>query len=180
MSRRRWVSVGPGATQLTVTPLAAYSEDSSLAAAVTAARSRPRGGAVDGAARDVEQVLAVREQQRDQQRGAAVGEVDRPGQLAAEGEHVGQQCQQGPARRSPRDARIYEKDTINPALPGTRLDIDPKELAAYRPSYRCLAWEDRRGYPVGNDHVGDDQPDAVQAQCRRELAWLDEATPSTS
>jgi hypothetical protein len=33
------VSVAPGATQLTVTPSAAYSRDSSLAAAVTAARS---------------------------------------------------------------------------------------------------------------------------------------------
>ena len=38
-SRRRWVSVAPGATQLTVTPAAAYSSDSSLAAAVTPARS---------------------------------------------------------------------------------------------------------------------------------------------
>jgi hypothetical protein len=38
-SRRRWVSVAPGATQLTVTPSAAYSRDSSLAAAVTPARS---------------------------------------------------------------------------------------------------------------------------------------------
>jgi hypothetical protein len=39
MSRRRWVSVGPGARQFTVTPSAAYSRDSSLAAAVTPARS---------------------------------------------------------------------------------------------------------------------------------------------
>jgi len=38
-SRRRWVSVAPGATQFTVTPSAAYSRDSSFAAAVTAARS---------------------------------------------------------------------------------------------------------------------------------------------
>ena len=38
-SRRRRVSVAPGATQFTVTPSAAYSRDSSFAAAVTAARS---------------------------------------------------------------------------------------------------------------------------------------------
>jgi len=39
MSRRRWVSVAPGATQLTVTLSAACSSESSLAAAVTPARS---------------------------------------------------------------------------------------------------------------------------------------------
>ena len=38
-SLRRLVSVAPGATQFTVTPRLAYSCDSSLAAAVTAARS---------------------------------------------------------------------------------------------------------------------------------------------
>ncbi|MFJ2158037.1 nuclear transport factor 2 family protein [Streptomyces sp. NPDC087856] len=82
--------------------------------------------------------------------------------------------------RIKRITSIYEKDTFNPTLPNTRLDIDPEELAAYRPSYRCLAWDlNRRGYPVGNDHLGDDQPEAVQAQYRDEMNWLHESrTPA--
>ncbi|NGO68337.1 nuclear transport factor 2 family protein [Streptomyces boncukensis] len=71
---------------------------------------------------------------------------------------------------------VYEKDTITPALPNTRLNIDPQELAAYRPSYRCLAWDlNRRGFPVGDDHLGDDRPEAVQAQYREEMTWLRQA-----
>lgn len=75
---------------------------------------------------------------------------------------------------------IYEKDSLTPALPNTRLDIDPQVLAAYRPSYRCLAWDlNRKGYQVGDDHLGDDRPEAVQAQYRDEMTWLHEShTPA--
>jgi SnoaL-like domain len=70
--------------------------------------------------------------------------------------------------RITRITSIYEKDTLTPALPNTRLNIDPHELTAHRQSYRCLAWYlNRRGYEVGPDHLGDDQPEAVNASTRR-------------
>ncbi|WP_225859208.1 nuclear transport factor 2 family protein [Streptomyces albicerus] len=75
---------------------------------------------------------------------------------------------------------IYEKDTLVPVLPGTRLAVDP---AGYRPSYRFLAWyPNRKGYTVGDHHLGDDQPDAVAAQYRTEHTWLHQSptTPATS
>ncbi|MEV6210155.1 nuclear transport factor 2 family protein [Kitasatospora sp. NPDC051914] len=77
---------------------------------------------------------------------------------------------------------IYEKDSLTPALPNTRLDIDPQVLAAYRPSYRCLAWDlNRKGYQVGDDHLGDDRPEAVRDQYRDEMTWLRESrTPATT
>jgi hypothetical protein len=77
---------------------------------------------------------------------------------------------------------IYEKDTLTPALPGTRLDIDPRELTAYRPSYRCLAWYlNRNGYHVGPDHLGNDQPEAVARQYQAEMTWLHESrTPAAT
>jgi hypothetical protein len=75
--------------------------------------------------------------------------------------------------RIARITSIYEKDTLTPALPNTHLNIDPAELAAYRPSYRCLAWDlNRKGYQVGDDHLGDDQPEAVQRQYTEEITWL--------
>ncbi|GAA1913098.1 nuclear transport factor 2 family protein [Streptantibioticus ferralitis] len=77
---------------------------------------------------------------------------------------------------------IYEKDTLTPALPHTRLDIDPLELTAYRPSYRCLAWYmNRNGYRIGPNHLGDDQPEAVARQYQAEMTWLHESrTPAAT
>ena len=46
----------------------------------------------------------------------------------------------GSAWRIARITSIYERDTLTPATPGTALGLDPAELAAFRPSYRCLAW----------------------------------------
>ncbi|WP_113700021.1 nuclear transport factor 2 family protein [Nonomuraea lactucae] len=89
------------------------------------------------------------------------------------------------ARRGPdgrwrivRVTSIYEKDTLSATIPGARLDVDPEILATYRPSYRFLAWDlNRKGYDVGNDHLGDDRPDAVQRQYADEFAWLHEESP---
>jgi SnoaL-like domain len=75
--------------------------------------------------------------------------------------------------RITRITSIYEKDTLTPALPGTRLGIDPTELLGFRPSYRCLAWYlNRKGYHVGPDLLGDDQPEPVQRQYQAEMTWL--------
>ena len=58
-------------------------------------------------------------------------------------------------------------------MPGTHLDIDPKELAAYRPSYRYLAWyQSRLGFQLRSDLLGDDQPEPVARQYQAEAAWL--------
>lgn len=100
---------------------------------------------------------------------------------ACRSQYRAQRCADG-AWRIARITSIYEKDTLTPALPNTRLNIDPQDLAAYRPSYRCLAWDlNRRGYPVGNDHLGDDRPEDVQRQYARERAWLHKSrTPATA
>jgi len=75
--------------------------------------------------------------------------------------------------RITRITSIYEKDTLTTALPATRLAIDPTELTDYRPSYRCLAWYlNRKGYHVGPDLLGDDQPEPVQRQYQAEMTWL--------
>lgn len=68
---------------------------------------------------------------------------------------------------------IYERDTLNASVPGTRLDVDPRELAKYRPSYRCLAWyQTGLGLQVRDDLLGDDQPEAVARQYEAEEAWV--------
>ena len=71
---------------------------------------------------------------------------------------------------------IYERDSLVPAVPGTQLNINPEELAIYRPSYRCLAWYlNQKGYQVEADLLGDDQPEAAARQYEAEAAWLAEA-----
>ena len=68
---------------------------------------------------------------------------------------------------------IYEKDTLVPVLPGARLAVDAAQLAGYRSSYRFLAWYlNRKGYTVGDHHLGDDRPEAVTEQYQAEHAWL--------
>ncbi|POX47962.1 nuclear transport factor 2 family protein [Streptomyces sp. Ru72] len=81
--------------------------------------------------------------------------------------------------RIARITSIYEKDTLVPVLPSTRLAVDAAELAGYRPSYRFLAWYlNRKGYTVGDHHLGDDQPEAVAEQYRAEHTWLHQS-PTT-
>ena len=68
---------------------------------------------------------------------------------------------------------IYERDTLNPAVPGTRVDLDPAAFTEFRPSYRCLAWYQRGlGLEVRGDLLGDDVPEQVARQYEREAAWL--------
>jgi SnoaL-like domain len=68
---------------------------------------------------------------------------------------------------------IYERDTLTPATPGTALRLDPAELAAFRPTYRCLAWYfNQAGTPLGGDLLGDDRPGEVAQHYETERAWL--------
>ncbi|GAA4586947.1 hypothetical protein GCM10023194_34510 [Planotetraspora phitsanulokensis] len=69
---------------------------------------------------------------------------------------------------------VYERDVLVPALPGTRLDLDPAAFTAYRPSYRVLAYLfDRLGYGVADDLYGDDAPGAVEELYRSVFAWAE-------
>src|SRR5581483_11530420 len=68
-----------------------------------------------------------------------------------------------------------------PVLPGTRLAVDPDELARYRPAYRFLTWYlNRKGNTVGDHHLGDDRPEPVAAQYRAEHAWPDQNPTSAT
>ncbi|GIG79072.1 nuclear transport factor 2 family protein [Planotetraspora kaengkrachanensis] len=69
---------------------------------------------------------------------------------------------------------VYERDILLPALPGTRLDLDPAVFMAYRPSYRVLAYLfDRLGYRVADDLYGDDVPGPVEELYRSVFAWAE-------
>jgi hypothetical protein len=75
--------------------------------------------------------------------------------------------------RIARITSIYERDTLTPAIPGTALGLDPADFAAFRPSYRCLAWYfSQAGAPLGRDLLGDDRPDEVAHHYVTERAWL--------
>jgi hypothetical protein len=68
---------------------------------------------------------------------------------------------------------IDERDMITTAVPGITLVIDASELAAVRPSYRCLAWLlTRRRYEVASDLPGDDRPELVEASYSSAFRWL--------
>lgn len=67
---------------------------------------------------------------------------------------------------------IYEKDSITPVHPGERLDITTEQTAAYRPSYRFLAYGAQGHLP--DDIPGDDRPDLVTALYTDIEAWLDQ------
>lgn len=68
---------------------------------------------------------------------------------------------------------VYERDTLTPAVPGQTITVDPAAVEKLRPSYPLLAFYlQRRGYPVGNDLLGDDRPDDVAAFYDDTNAWL--------
>lgn len=57
---------------------------------------------------------------------------------------------------------IYERDTLAPSVPGTRLDVKAEDFADFRPALRCLAWYlHREGKAMGSDMPGDDRPDTA-------------------
>ncbi|WP_371476714.1 hypothetical protein [Kitasatospora sp. NBC_00315] len=67
---------------------------------------------------------------------------------------------------------VYERDTLVTSLPGTHLTVDADDLVAFRPSYRMLAYVlSRRGYRIGDDLYGDDQPRAAAELHATALAW---------
>ncbi|MEU0562012.1 nuclear transport factor 2 family protein [Dactylosporangium sp. NPDC006015] len=68
---------------------------------------------------------------------------------------------------------VYERDTLTPAVPGQRVHVPPEELAPFRAPYALLGWLlAGRGYPVGGDLLGDEQPDRTAAFYADTLRWL--------
>ena len=68
---------------------------------------------------------------------------------------------------------IYERDTLQPTLLGTTLDVDYAELAEFRPPYRFVAYDiSLGGRAMTADLYGDDQPDRVNALYKAAFDWL--------
>jgi len=68
---------------------------------------------------------------------------------------------------------VNEGDTLNPAVPGSDLHVDPTALVGLRHSYRYLAYtRSLEGVTVSPDLHGNDRPDAVKALYEDAYAWL--------
>jgi hypothetical protein len=68
---------------------------------------------------------------------------------------------------------IYHKDTIVPTNPSDTVPIDWSELAGLRPSYRIWAYAiSLKGYEIGQDELGDDRPDLLEAFYAAAGRWL--------
>ncbi|AHH18575.1 hypothetical protein NONO_c37910 [Nocardia nova SH22a] len=67
---------------------------------------------------------------------------------------------------------VYERDELNPAVPGQHVAVDPTELADLRPPYRLLAWSlARSGYRIGQDLPADDRPEQVATLYADAFDW---------
>jgi hypothetical protein len=74
---------------------------------------------------------------------------------------------------------IYERDTLTPAFPGDSLTVGSAEVAGLRPSYALLTFYLRsKGYTIGDDLLGDDDPDRVHNFYDEMLHWLGGDTAS--
>jgi len=73
---------------------------------------------------------------------------------------------------------IYEKGAMVPVDPNQSAPFEWAEVEAATPrtSYQLWAWAmKRRGYPVPDDRLGDDEPEQLRAFYAGEEAWLNGA-----
>ncbi len=71
---------------------------------------------------------------------------------------------------------IYERDILNPAVPGATVAIPEDEINTFRPSYALLAWHlHRSGYQIGAGLLGDDDPGPRDQFYAQTLEWLHSA-----
>ena len=68
---------------------------------------------------------------------------------------------------------IYERDTLTPAVPGSRIDLTSAAVDGYRPSYALLAYYlSGKGYTIAEDLLGDDRPENVNEFYSELIDWL--------
>jgi hypothetical protein len=67
---------------------------------------------------------------------------------------------------------VYQRDEINPVIPGQVVTIEPNELKNFRPSYQLLSFcLMSGGYKPRMDLAGIDRPDLVGALTREVYDW---------
>ncbi len=67
---------------------------------------------------------------------------------------------------------VYLRDELTPAIPGKSISIDPRELQAFRPTYRLLSYVlSKHGYTIAADLPGEDQPETVKTLMRDVFTW---------
>lgn len=68
---------------------------------------------------------------------------------------------------------VYQKDTLVPTNPNIVPELDEKELASYRASYKYLSYyAAHTGYEPSDAKPGIDRPDLVQELTDADRAWL--------
>jgi hypothetical protein len=67
---------------------------------------------------------------------------------------------------------IYQRDEMNPVIPGQVVQIEPNELKNFRPSYQLLSFcLMSNGFRPRMDLAGIDRPDLVEAVTREIYDW---------
>jgi hypothetical protein len=73
---------------------------------------------------------------------------------------------------------IYQRDELNPVIPGQVVTIEPNELKNFRPSYHLLSFcLMSGGYKPRMDLAGIDRPDLVDALTGEIYGWAGLAPP---
>jgi hypothetical protein len=73
---------------------------------------------------------------------------------------------------------IYQRDELNPVIPGQVVTIEPNELKNFRSSYQLLSFcLMSGGYKPRMDLAGVDRPDLVAALTREVYTWAGLAPP---
>jgi hypothetical protein len=73
---------------------------------------------------------------------------------------------------------IYQRDELNPVIPGQVVTIEPSELKSFRSSYQLLSFcLMSGGYKARMDLAGIDRPDLVEALTREIYSWAGLAPP---
>jgi SnoaL-like domain len=73
---------------------------------------------------------------------------------------------------------IYQRDELNPVIPGQAVTIEPNELKNFRSSYQLLSFcLMSGGYKVRPDLAGVDRPDLVETLTREVYGWAGLSPP---
>ena len=68
---------------------------------------------------------------------------------------------------------VFEKDTLEPVIPGTDLHINPQDLEGLRPAYRWMAYtRTKAGGKVDSDMLGTDRPEDIEKVYEFNENWL--------